>query len=566
MNKNNKKGFTLVEVLVVIVILAILSTIAIVAISKYMQEGKNDYNQKLKTQLLLAGKSYYGDNKKLLPTANTPKKFSYVTVPTMKDGRYLKNELVDSEGRDCSDSYVYVKQTGFNTGKYEYIPCLICTDKNGQTKTYDDEKTPYCDITAWGDDKAPTCSYKQLFYDEAVSTDWTIKDANDDQKIAYIIIRNKDNHKKYVAFNVKNKTTEEIRKIDIQGIFREHFNEQETGDYEVILLDAGGNESRKSCLDFYIVNNSCKADWSGDQIVIKKATSKGFEGIYYKVGNNSPVKVLDATGRKLTNKYLPANAVPLDADVFVKDKRGNDIPCAITGIPTCKFTKVPGNTPIGKSGTFIEVECSISDGTKVQIKDLKKITVNTSKGLGKINTAGITHNGGEYQKATVLKLKIPYTPNNSMYGTETVTFGLGTVKNAVKGYENKVNRPISTSFTVDSVPPKIEFVVSGEIGNATALTDHGVGYKNAVTVTTTCTDNSGLSSFKVNNINVASPYTVTYSARGNASVITECTDKAGNVTNKTGGPYRVLKQITDCSICGVSEYGSCPNKVACGCK
>ena len=65
---NNKKGFTLVEVLGVIVILGILALLVTNGIMGYFEEGKKTYNDKVKDQLMIAGKNYFSNNRYLLPT------------------------------------------------------------------------------------------------------------------------------------------------------------------------------------------------------------------------------------------------------------------------------------------------------------------------------------------------------------------------------------------------------------------------------------------------------------------------------------------------------------------
>ena len=81
MEKVNKKGFTLVEMLGVILVIAILAGIAIASITYYLNKGKDDYNEQLKEQLVISGKEYYANNKQLLPTSISEKTYSYVTVP-----------------------------------------------------------------------------------------------------------------------------------------------------------------------------------------------------------------------------------------------------------------------------------------------------------------------------------------------------------------------------------------------------------------------------------------------------------------------------------------------------
>ncbi len=573
MKKNNKEGFTLIEVLIVVLILAILIIIATVAITRYVTGGKDTYNDKLKDELRLAGKAYYTENKDKLPTKSSNRTYDYVTLADLKDGRFLTNELVDSEGRDCSDSYVYVRQKGYNKTDYEYVACLICKDAKGKIYTYDKKDDPHCNIDKWSDTVAPTCTNKIINdYDDDPATNWTLSDVNDDQGLKYIIIREKKNYKNYYVIEVKDRAIEEIRAINIKDVFKSKFNTNLDADYEVIAIDEGGNESTNSCLDFSIIHDSCYMDWSGSNVIIKSATSKrGFKAVYYKVGNNAPVAKELISGHKITNKSI--SGIPVDADVLLQDEKNNMIPCDTTGMPVCSFTQAPSSTKyIGPSGTNLKVKCKILDDggkkTKVLIKDLSKIVTDTSKGLGTITTKNITHNGGSEKKAVELELTIPYKPNDGKTGTETITFGAGVVRNAKSGYENKVNRAISTTFMVDTIKPTITYDVLGEEGKATAVGDSGKGYYNSVSVTVGCSDKvSGVDIFKINGSKTSNPYVIPLETRGSIPEIkADCTDKAGNSSTKKGGPYRVLKQITDCNICGVSTYKSCPSKAECGCK
>jgi hypothetical protein len=210
---------------------------------------------------------------------------------------------------------------------------------------------------------------------------------------------------------------------------------------------------------------------------------------------------------------------------------------------------------------------SVKKEIKSQIKDLSKIRPDAAKNLGTITTSNITHNGGSQKKAYKLVITIPYVPKANKMGTDTVTFGAGTVRNALEGYENKVNSAISTQVKVDSIAPTINYSLAGTLGNATALNDHGQGYYNQLTITATCTDQgSSVKLFKINGGTVTSPYTVTFNTRGSFSLSGECTDEAGNKGTGNTGPHRVLKQVTDCNICGIAVYKSCPSKTACGCQ
>ena len=169
----NKKGFTLVEVLAVIVVIGIIATIAANAILKYADEGKEDYNTNLSDELKLAGKNFFAEHKDELPTLTNGKAFSYVTLPEMQSENLVSKTFVDSEDRECSPSYVYVRQQSYDSNDYMYIPCLVCQDETGQdVKNYYDESTsPYCNIGDWEDKVAPTCGNP-----EDITFDYNSKD------------------------------------------------------------------------------------------------------------------------------------------------------------------------------------------------------------------------------------------------------------------------------------------------------------------------------------------------------------------------------------------------------
>ena len=154
----NKKGFTLPEVLAVIVIIGILAVLVTAGILGYFRQGKDDYNSNLSNQLLLTGKTYYSDHKNELPTATNTKAYSYVTLPEMQSNNYVTNEFKDSEGRECSPSFVYVKQKMYDSNEYEYIPCLICQDEDGTQYSYNTTNSVYCNLANWDDEIAPTCA------------------------------------------------------------------------------------------------------------------------------------------------------------------------------------------------------------------------------------------------------------------------------------------------------------------------------------------------------------------------------------------------------------------------
>ena len=324
---NRNKGFTMVEVLGVLVIIGILSLLVVPRIIEYMQGGKDDYNQKLASQLKLAGKAYFADNKEALPTEKTSKKYGYVTWDELDSEKYITKDLVDSEGNSCSSSYVHVRQNTFKSGVYDYTPCLICEDQNGNIINHTDNNT-YCTVSNWSDDSAPTCDDQDINY----TLDDTITIHNPDDKISKVsstpgtiraiiletdqdtIIENEsagikvgetvtidgtkvnivnDNQLQIFAEDM---TKEDIEKIDFKKIFEQIFNptkrEGRTNQsaYTVYLTD-GINDS-DSCATFYmggkktVLRNQdsdiCDLTIKGTALTVNHLVMKnGINDVYY---------------------------------------------------------------------------------------------------------------------------------------------------------------------------------------------------------------------------------------------------------------------------------------------
>lgn len=133
-----KKGFTLVEILVVIVILSILAIGVIAIITNYMNHGKEKYDESLESEFLLSGQSYFASNKDKIPTRETESNVVYLSE--LMSLNFVNGEFVDSKGNVCSaDSSVMITNNG-DKG-YKYTACLYCGEnsvfnKKGECKVY----------------------------------------------------------------------------------------------------------------------------------------------------------------------------------------------------------------------------------------------------------------------------------------------------------------------------------------------------------------------------------------------------------------------------------------------
>ena len=247
MNKiNNNKGFTLIEILATVSILAILAIVIIPSISAGMQSSRDEYNSKLKKQLLIAGKLYFSENKQLLPKITYENQriedISYVTVSEMKSLNYLTKDFIDSDGDKCDESFVVATKQVLSS-KIKYNSCLICGDNNYSSSN------SYCKVSNWKDKVRPTCSIAAP--DSTDSTDSTYSNLNDVQlnfndyvsndstehgKISQIIIEDATTRKQFISDYDGKKSIVEYLPSDDEGRVIE-------GEYNIYVKDEGGNIS-----------------------------------------------------------------------------------------------------------------------------------------------------------------------------------------------------------------------------------------------------------------------------------------------------------------------------------
>lgn len=122
--KNNKKGFTLIEVIAVVVIIALLAGISIPLVSRYLKEGKESFNKNLEKELLVAANSYLADNPKQRPLGRNATDFSKtVYLADLESKNYLNDVLKDADGGECTSSFVSYNYDGKNV---QSLACLKC--------------------------------------------------------------------------------------------------------------------------------------------------------------------------------------------------------------------------------------------------------------------------------------------------------------------------------------------------------------------------------------------------------------------------------------------------------
>ena len=120
-----KKGFTLVEVLVAIAVLGILSSIAIVGVQSVMRSGRDKYYKNLREMIISAAKEYYSDNKSELPIDIDDD--TSVKLQKLIDEKYI-DDIKDADGKNCDFKNSVVTVSKENAKDYSYTLVLDCPD------------------------------------------------------------------------------------------------------------------------------------------------------------------------------------------------------------------------------------------------------------------------------------------------------------------------------------------------------------------------------------------------------------------------------------------------------
>lgn len=132
--KNNRKGFTLIEVLGVFVLLGVIALIAIPVVTVQQQRTHQAYYDSLERIVKIAAQDYYGDNRGLIPITNGAS--SVVELATLVSRNYLEQPV--SVKKNSCTGYVRVARED----QLSYQVCLKCDDyENDHTCNFTDRPT-----------------------------------------------------------------------------------------------------------------------------------------------------------------------------------------------------------------------------------------------------------------------------------------------------------------------------------------------------------------------------------------------------------------------------------------
>ena len=178
MKKVNKKGFTLLEVIVTIGIICVLGLIVVPAIINYRNKSKTEYNNKLQENIIQIAKDYYVSNRDELPNGQVEGKYATsLKLETLRQENYITNDVIDADKNSCtSESFVVVEN---NRGNYNYYVCLKCGNKTYSTSP------SYCEFQN-GEGSLPTC---ELTYNDSWSKENVVININSTDSIGIINIK-----------------------------------------------------------------------------------------------------------------------------------------------------------------------------------------------------------------------------------------------------------------------------------------------------------------------------------------------------------------------------------------
>ena len=386
----NKKGFTLVEMLVVLGIICVLALIITPAIISYRNKANNEYNDKLKDNVITVAKDYYTNNRSELPNGQIEGKYvDILTLDKMKQNNLFSNDVIDAYKNNCSsESYVVVEN---NRGNYDYYLCLKCGDK-----TYVTDES-YCDFKQEGDGIAPTC---ELSYND----NWSNNDVT-------INVKSTDN---VGIVNIKNngkaiKTTYD----ENTKTYNANFIAKRSGSYSFEILNKYGLKT--TCK----TDNEIKIDKDKPRCIISKQdkTNLSMNLLVTATDDTSPIKTVKIGDSVLdsTNLYNVTKNGKYIAKVI--DSAGNENTCSVD--VTELDSEQPKITVTGNSSSSLTVTITDNVGV-VGYKITTSPTTPTEKEWTKVDSvASISQTFNNLSSSTTYYIHAIDEAGNTSYTQAT---------------------------------------------------------------------------------------------------------------------------------------------------
>ena len=430
---DNKKGFTLIEILAVIIIIGIVALIAIPSITGYLNSSKETTFETYEKSMEDAAKnrivnclSSNGDCE--LPEGNQVLK---TTLETLIEEGYIDNMKDTDSENFCDAVFSYVAVKGEDVSDYTYKACLYC----GDYATDDD----VCNRADGGDGDDPDCG---LVTGE--STRWT----NENRTISVLCSDKTSGCERSAFSKTFNFTTNKLYPEDAKGV-------------ATITIRDNSGKARQCKVNAYVDKTlpTCKVDAEGEYIesvgwyslealAILKDTKDDDSGLLT-YGMGTSVKNRDYN--KLTQ--MTFNRGITTAVGYVKDVAGNENICTKEiriGTEVPKFNLYygyqifPDKEPyllneITENGTILTTttdnpRITISNLSKYKGVEKVKITLNSaivSETIATIKTGSIVRTAPVTTGHTDIIFVIP----NGSYDSIEITLG---AKNNIQYNINKI--------------------------------------------------------------------------------------------------------------------------------
>ena len=317
-NKDNKKGFTLIEIIATVAILGILAVIGIVSVSNIINKGEDEYYETLEDNVALTTESYTQTNRDSLPKNVGESK--NVPVSDLVDENYIE-KIKDYYGEECDLEKSYVKVFKYNKNSYTYVTYLDCPNYNNEEKN--NSKKPTIKITLSDDSN------------NVKKTSATVKITDDYKLLSYIITIYKNNKEVYTTGNIEANyetiiTTEKniakytpgeikvvVKAINIYG---QETTESKTKTYK--------DRQKPECIISEEDSSRTNEDWINGNRTITVGCDDGEEGSGCARDEFTKTFKTDAKTDYITIKDKEGNETKCEVDVYI-DKT-NPSACTVT--------------------------------------------------------------------------------------------------------------------------------------------------------------------------------------------------------------------------------------------
>ena len=570
----NRRGFTLVEVLAVIVILGILSTIGVVTVVNIRKNQEKKFDQNQLAIFKQTAKTYFSDNKTLLPTA---KDSTYVVyLKDLIDQNYLDSLLdYNKESYLLEKSYIVVMRVGT---RYIYTPYLY---KNGDNiNEYirpNDENPTNISFTSYKNDLGNDMTHDSTthYTNRSSKIAYTIEDSDGIAAFNYAIYKNG----KVIS------TSEYIEPTENKAsdVFELKANNYEDGTYEIKVTvydntDIGSSSySKKILIDrvapICTTTKEPSAEWTNvDTKLIgtcsdKNGKAKGKCGCvtnisekYTKEMNElkTPGSVEDKAGNVTIcasknikiDKTKPSCNVSGESTAWIKGTRNITTTCSENGTYQSGCTEISKVFPYSTTTKTASLSNTVKDkaGNSATCKSTVNVYVdNTAPNCGTTTVSGTAGNNGWYKSDLTLSVPCADTESgctSSTFSNSAKSEGTNNVSTTISEKVGNT-RACSNTYYIDKTDPTI----------SCSLSDNNDS--DGVKVTLSASDTvSGISSTSSGDSKLKS--TKTYTTTDKAGRSASCTV---TVVKQTRYRTRKDKECTSSSCCGTKNCNcgyTCP--------